>query len=353
MKIGILTFHWANNYGAVLQAYGLYQVLRKLGHNATFINYIPTCANKWWQRLGIRRGWRRYPYVIQRLRFIWFRFRELPKSYRCRKIQELRTMALDFNAIIVGSDQVWNGNIYKGFDGVYFLDFVDRPECRKISYSACFGDVNQPRETVESAGALLMRFDSLSVRNEMSANLVRNFSGREAEIVLDPSFLHDYEELLDEKNRKQPYVAAYFLSTLYRDRGEGVLYEIKKHLQHPVIVTGDEQQAVDCDYSQTSAGPKEWIRLIKNATYVCTDSFHGVVFAIKFKKPFIAWSGYRPERIKHLLKICGLEDRVVAEADPGAVKRLLETQIDYNAVSEKLQPYLKRSRLFLERSLKT
>lgn len=361
MKVGILTFHWAYNYGAVLQAYGLYKVLKRLGHEVRFINYAPPSIYvRFWRGWGFRSGRQMPLHALRRLRFDWFRRLYLPESRRYRTAENLRTMAADFDAVIVGSDQVWNWHNFNAFDGTYFLDFIpNRSQCRRISYAACFGDPRQPAQAAELSGSLLHRFDFLSVRNKMSAELVRNFSDREAEVVLDPTMLYDYEELLAVKPAMQPYIAAYFLSHERIEVASKILCRIRERLQVPVVAIGADQNTVSGDKIEVSVGPSEWLRLLHGAAFICTNSFHGTIFAVKFQKPFIAWSteslrGVRgPARINDFLGVSGLHDRLVETADSAALDNRFKTPIDYEVVGKKLSPHIDRSRSFLEKSLAT
>jgi len=361
MKIGILTFHWAHNYGAVLQAHGLCQVLRRLGHTVQFIDYASAGMRlPWWQGWGLRSG----NVIVRtawRLRFDRFHRRYLPTTRRCRTTEQLRAIAEDFDAVIVGSDQVWNGNIFDAFDPAYFLDFVDNSRCRRISYAACFGEPLQPKDTLAKAGPLLSRFDFLSVRNELSAAIVQDLSGRNSEVVLDPTMLHDYSEFLGQRAKQDGYIAAYNLPQKHHAIGQEVLRIVKEKLGLPVILIGANTQNKRVDRWLVSAGPVQWLRLLQGASFICTNSFHGTIFAVKFKRPYIAWSGdsqgqgrFRgrgPVRIENFLATCGLENRLVIAPDATEIQGLVDDTIDYDAVSKRISPCISRSLAFLKRAL--
>jgi hypothetical protein len=352
VKVGILTFHWVNNYGALLQAYALSRAVRKLGHSVRFINYVPTGQGlSWWQGWGFRSGGQIISRTLWRLRFELFRKRYLPATRCCRSRLELEEIAEDFDAIIVGSDQVWNGHVYDGFDSAYYLDFADYQKYRLISYAACFGDPRQSEETFVKSGALLSRFNFLSVRNSMSAKMVKDLSGIEAEIVVDPTLLHDFSEFINFPANSQGYILVYYLSDKRMIIGQDVLRLVKKKLCLPVVVIGASKDMKGVDRFDSSTGPLEWLRLFQGASFVCTDSFHGTIFSIKYRKPFVAWSGFRPERIKDLLIRCELERRLVDTSDEADIPGLLEDEINFDEVSERLSPHIKRSLAFLKRSL--
>jgi hypothetical protein len=351
VNVGILTFHFANNYGAVLQAHGLCQTLRNLGHNPRFIHYVPPSKElRWWQGWGLRSGSELSARALNRFRFDQFRRRWFQTTRACRTTEDLCAAATEFDALVVGSDQVWNGN-GGAFDAAYFLNFGDARR-RRVSYAACFGDPLQPAVTLAKAGPLLQRFDHLSVRNRMSAQLVQELSGRTPETVVDPTLLHDYPELLGNGSETRKHIAAYFLPREHFDTGVEVLRRIRERVGMPVVAMGARDARMGDDHS--GAGPAEWLRHLKNASFICTNSFHGTVFAVRFRKPFIVWStpsagSFRgPARIEDFLEICGLENRLVCEANAAAIDELVDSPIDYDAVSERLSAHVDRSRRFLE-----
>jgi len=359
MKIGILTFHYAYNYGALLQAYGLQEELRNFGHTVKFINYTPGGKNRrWWRGWGIRRGRYFFPASLKRLRFDMFRNRYLQQTPLCKSKEMLPNIALDFDALIVGSDQVWNGNAFSSFDESYFLNFVDSKKCRKISYAACFGTPVQPPDTMFLAGDFLKEIDYLSVRNEISARLVKDLSERIAELVLDPTLLHDYEKLNEEKKFKGEYIAAYFLNHANLPTGLDILKRIKNNLKMPIVIMGLDKRVDFCDFNYLSAGPKEWINVIRNSSFVCTNSLHGTIFAIKYRKPFVSWSsnsldGTRGSgRLHDFLKNIGLEDRLIYNSEVDNILKLLSSTIDYREAYKKLTPLVQKSFGFLRSSLR-
>lgn len=352
MNLGILTFHWAYNYGALLQAHGLAQVLRSSGHKIEFINYAPPGLRlAWWQGWGIRSGKHMPARALWRLRFDRFRRRYLPESRPCLTRDDLKAVARKYDAVIVGSDQVWNGNIFNRFDPVYYLDFIKDGGCRRISYGACFGDPHQPSETLSKGGELLRDFDSLSVRNECSAALVESLSGRRPQLVLDPTLLHDYAEFLYPRQSRQPYIAVYYLSNKHFFLGLQVLKTLKHRLGLPSILISADVHSTWADKNILSAGPIQWIQILNESSFICTDSFHGTVFATKLKKPFIAWSGFRPERIKDFLTRSGINDRLIYQPNTRQIDHLVDNNIDFELAADLLAPQISSSIQFLKDSL--
>ena len=358
MKIGILTFLFSKNYGAFLQAYGLKKTIEFMGHEVEFINYIPksrrTSKFKGW---GLLSG-RKMPEIIKkRLLFDSFRYRNLPSTKPCYTKDDLKNIEKGFDAIIVGSDQVWNGHLNTVFEDAYFLNFSDRKGCRKITYAACFGDSNQPEFTIKSAGELIEKFDYLSVRNQMSADIVSRISKKDAEIVLDPTLIYDFKDIIKEKVSKKKYIAAYFLPHNKIEIGRKVVKTVKDILQLPVISFSDDMIFDNQDKLIKSAGPIEWLQIIGGADFICTDSFHGTVFSVKFRKPFISWSqdsveGFRgPERILDFLNTCEMGNRLIYNADDDLINFLISSKLDYSSTFSLLQPKIKKSKDFIRRAL--
>lgn len=351
MKLAILTFRWAYNYGALLQAYGLRRTLENMGHAVEFLDYAPRGQRvPWWRPLGLRQGWRAP--AVEGMKWRCRRFREahLPATRRADGIPELEALCREkqFDAIVAGSDQIWNGHGAGGrYNPAYFLDFALPEGCRRISYSACFGQAAQPEETGAQAGAALRRFTALSVRNEMSRDLVRRLSGRDAALTLDPTLLHDYEDLVPEPAVAGNYVCVYSLGKEFRETGERLAAHARQRFGWPIVTLYPDGRFSGADRRELSAGPVEWLRWLKGAGLVITNSFHGTVFALKFGKRFVAWSGSRPERLRDLLVRAGAADRLVARFDPAVGEALFDAPPPPDALAADRR----RSRAFLEGAL--
>lgn len=355
MKVGILTYHWANNYGAVLQAYALHRVISSFGHSAVFIDYAPPGARLlWWQGWGLRSGRYLFDRLLWRTRFELFRKRYLPTTRRCDSHDSLKELAKRLDAIVVGSDQVWNANFFGRKQLHYFLDFTQGLNCRKISYGACFGEPKQPEDLLPCISGFLKEFDYISVRNQMSAELVRSLTGTEPEIVLDPTLLWDYQELIKDKTtKKDGYIVAYFLTDRNIETGMAILRSAIRHLSLPALILGDCVISETGIYSNRSAGPLEWLSILHGAKFILTNSFHGTIFAVKFKKPFISWIGYRPERIRNFLSLLGTGERLLSSPDTEAIKVLLDTPVDFDTIHRRLSPEIERSLEFLRKALES
>lgn len=308
MKIGILTFHYGYNYGGVLQAYALQEFIKHHGHDISIINYIPL-SYKVDYLYGItkRHPLRSFKHLVSNLlhqknsiiSFENFRSKYLNTTIKSTTISELEQICIDFDIIIVGSDQVWNPSQHD--KKIYFLDFNLSKKTKRISYAACC-TVNEVKEvnrkTLEAA---LHKFDSISVRNKETQKFVQDLVHIESEIVLDPTFLWDFNEMLYKDENQDKYILTYIIGSDLDGNNSEAIRKIKSeygNMQVIAIVIGAVAGVIHVPWADKviyDASPIEFLNYIKNAYLLFTDSFHGVVFAFKFKTKFI---GYYTEHLR-------------------------------------------------------
>ena len=195
MKVGILTFHFAYNYGAVLQAWGLQQAVESLGHEVCIINYVPNYMKhriSTFRGWGIRSGSKFLTTFCHRLReskrrksFCNFTHEYFRLSKRLLTKNAMQEFCEGLDAVIVGSDQVWNLNWLSQFDDTYFLGFLEETKPRKIAYGACFGQIDQPERHLAKACRLIKHFDCVGVRNQFGRHILAK-NGIKAETIVDP-----------------------------------------------------------------------------------------------------------------------------------------------------------------------
>jgi len=345
-RVGILTFHQAINYGAVLQAYGLAETLRHMGHCVRVIDYRPPATRRTFTNWGLRSG---HPIatVIKRIRLRRFRQHCLPLTQRVFLThQDLREHLPPLDVLVCGSDQVWNVDLksYGGFDPAFFLAFSGEAT-RRVSYAATFGyaeDLGEHRGTIRS---LLRRFDHLSVRDRRSQRMVAMLTGRTPVHVLDPVFLSDYELLTSSAMTSEPYILAYCMDkTAFFARAIRLL---RRCLNMPVVSIN-----VDLDETRVirSAGPRQWLTLMRHAAFVCTNSFHGTCFALALQKQFVALPTRCGQfRLEDILETAGLTDRLVGEEDQ--LVAAARTPVDHAGAAERLAEMVERSQDFLRNAL--
>lgn len=346
-RVGILTFHQADNYGAVLQAYGLAKTIEGLGHGVVVIDYRPEAARRHYGR----RPPLRHPvslvatYQLRR-RFSQFRERCLPLSEVYLTEGDLRRRPPDVDYVVCGSDQIWNVSSFRGFDPAFFCSFVEGDTPVRVSYAASFGNARQSdldanRERIRE---LLGRFEHLSVRDARSQDIVQGVAGRSSAHVLDPCLLGDFEAIMQGRARKGAYIVAYFRS---HDRTTtAAVRRLSQALGLPVVSI-ERNIGVGAVVRPDPCG---WLSLMRHASFVCTNSFHGLCFSMINRTQFIVLPNPgRMSRIEDVLATAGLQHRLVSDAE--AIEEALQQIIDFDAVDLRIQEEARRSREFLALAL--
>ena len=341
MKIGILTFHWANNYGAVIQTYALLSKLKELGHEAYIIDrrmVYKGILRKLYHKFSYehffswRKFWKDADAFLQPKTKTYTSHDELVKNFDKE----------NFDAVIVGSDQVWRWKLI-GLN--YFFDFITDNKTKRYSYAASFG-LNEWHGTEEDRNAiseLLKKFNRISVREESGVKICKETFGVDAELVLDPTLLHTgyfYEQtLLKNHNRQQSgKVVSYILGKNNKKQVKEIAEWAKninlKHnelfwtsIEHPSLIGKSEFHA-------THVTPTEWLNEIRNAEYIITNSFHATVFSILFQKQFVVLThiGGGNNRIETLFNSLGIKNRCVA--DTSRINEIIEEKIDYRTIED-------------------
>lgn len=323
MKTGIVTFHRADNYGAVLQCCALYSVLDVMGCDVMVIDYRnPTIENRYRVVPKIRKNlvqWvslliKTLPYYKQRkLRHTRFeQFREMFKMSRPYSKAELVHGGVDCDLIISGSDQVLNPNITNGCDDVYFLNLGG--DFKRASYAASIGNVDDEQLRSTEFGKKIAAFDYLSVREDDACEFLSSHFDLNVQKCLDPTLLLDEEHWHGiVKNTTvdvpQKYILLYYVQynseliktaqTLAKKKGLSVV------CFKPDIKL--DCRTVCCD----SAGPLEFVKLIEKADCVVTSSFHATAFSAIFKKDiYILTHSQTGSRVVSLAQIFGISDRI-------------------------------------------
>lgn len=362
MKVGILTFHAAHNYGAMLQAYATQHAVRQLGHDANVIDYHPPSAArnnrvyKWkdsprhWLKNGAlalhHNEWsRRYN------RFETFKSEELRLSRHYASLQAITAAPPEFDAYIAGSDQVWNSE--RGISPVWLLHFVR--EGRKIAYGPSFGSETVPAAQEAVFQRYLPTFDALSCREEQGCALIRDMTGLQAEQVVDPTLLltiDKWNAVASPAEIAQPYLLVYCME--FTPAFRMLVDKIARALGLYVvsIAGGAINRLGAVDRVIRDAGPGEFVALFKNASFVCTNSFHGTAFSINFSKNFVALPhSTRNSRLSSLLALTSLQHRQLTRPDEVDAWSAEQWLIDYSTVLPLLRDKVDQSKYFLQEAL--
>jgi len=350
MKIGILTFHNAHNYGAVLQAYALRTVLRSWGHDTVILNYQnPAITAHYPEKLGVKdeNRFQQPDWSRQHKKFTNFIHQILLEGNSSRLgLEDLERLEID--CFICGSDQIWESGLTGGLDRAYFLDF--NTASKKVSYGASKYSSTIKEIEKKYFFTKLSDFDAISVREESLATSLAKECGINAKTVLDPTLLlgmKDYIDLEEEVRVDRKFILAYFLA-----EDEMLARCAKKAadiLQLPLVEIHFYRIESNNTYQVADCGPGEFLTYFHRAEYVFTNSFHGVVFSTIFRKPFYAVY-QRDSRKDALLEKLGLEDRHIYSAENIDLRRMDK---QFSKVADIIKRERNSSFIFLKNSLDT
>ena len=340
MKVGILTFHNAINYGAVLQAYALQQTVVALGAECEIIDYRCPAVEKQYRRKKIKEcaNWKVYVNDILSLHrldkkkeaFRKFQFQNLILSERTENISE--TVSEKYDVIIVGSDQVFNPKNTDG-DSAYLLNFNGK--AKKTAYAASIGNNAFLNLWQEKYGIdykmLLGKFAAMSFREKEAADFATQLLGQTYRTVLDPVLLAG-NPLWNRFVRPAPeeeYVFVYNLGNIPLLVDAVLKVQEKTGLKVYVANKDIKGDFLFRQYQDiSSASPEEFLKRLSNARYVLTDSFHGTAFSILFHKNFYSVGNPGKDnansRLRCLLSELGLENRMISSVDG----------VDFDAISD-------------------
>lgn len=361
MKIGILTFHCAHNYGAVLQCYALQEYLSNAGHEVKVINYRPEyllCPYRIINRSGFN--------SINPLRIVKSFIRELliaPIRYARHDnfnkfiINRLKLtpsvthneIPSDFDVYIVGSDQIWNPNITQGFDNVYFCDFPFKKGHRiYLSYAASMESKRLSENDSSFLKKALLNFNTISVREDELKELLQPLTTKLITRVLDPTLLLTrdvWENITPANPIKEKYVLTYQVRE--QTETEAIAQHIAGQLGAKVINLVAWVNIYKKNKYQT-ASPELFLALIKNAECVVTTSFHGTAFSIIYNKPFytIKLNDGKDSRVDSILNALKLYNRFIDKNELP-----IFSSIDYLNVNKELDTLRKDSQLYLKSSI--
>lgn len=320
MKIGILTFHEADSYGAVLQAYALQQTLAKLGADSEFVQInVPAKQQEAAAPAAPAAALfaRRIQAEGKKREALFADFRQTHMRIS-RPYQPTDPIDGDYDSFIAGSDQIWNFRI-PGADARYFLPFA-KPEKRN-SYAASFGADALPDKAKDWAAKQLSMFRNISVREASGCAIVEQLTGKQSQVCLDPTLLPDRAdwEALTPKTQEAPY-ALLFLLKYDEVLAEKAKAEAQKRGIPLRIITAAFMPQVGMSAWNTT-GVIDWLSAIRNAQCVFTNSFHGMVFSMIFGRSFHVQRltgelSSRNGRLEEMLSSLQLSEALDAVAEP-------------------------------------
>ncbi len=368
LRVCGVTFDHTTNYGSCLQAYALQAVVNRTKiQGETCEHVLIPYENIKKKESKKRKGtsFRLHPKmtVLKAIkRFRRKQFVEFEKRYMhfadCQTREEIKKLNQKYDAFVCGSDVIWNFTYTKG-DSLYFLDFAEK---YKFSYAASLGkasleaagqDVDLPEPGEAIYRRYISRLDAVSVREEYARELLAPFTDKTIEVNCDPTLLlteEDWMKVADPKKPGRKYIFAYSTST--RPNFVSFLKKLQRETGLPVVqITWMPIDAIK-QRSLTFPTPQRWLRLLHDAEYIVTNSFHGTAFSVLFHKTFfVAIQGERNVRnnirLYDFLNTLGLESQLYSET-PDTIPL---TAPDYSFADEKISVMREESSGYLQRNL--
>ena len=380
MKIAILTMAYRRNYGGILQCVALQNVLAKMGHEVEVIHFLPK-GEKGFEKMRNIFGYLSWKEIVSFLYDKWtdclarcsgkqtnvsrellakcgaFISKHIAYTEICDEVSVGRLVKEHgYDALVIGSDKIWGG-LGQG-QLVYFADWSPSFCGKIISYAACSSRQRIPAFNKQKITRLLSRFAAISVRDRHTYNLIQACTDKKIEIVADPTLLYDFKDLLTVISDVRPYVFVYILGSEIKCGHASTIKYIKdKNVHIPVkaVLMSDESTDIVpyADEVITDASPAEWLSLLAHAAFVYTDSFHGLMFSLKYHKPFLGYYGEskRASRLIDLRDFYGLEKRIVASLSEAVTAGALEQDLDYESIQAKMDSFREHSLNFLKKTL--
>lgn len=382
-KVGLVSCYFKHNYGSMLQAYATQKILDDMGIENETINIE--------ENIDFKNGKKKY-YMTQVFNFSFIKaklgmiklkvdkkinkelgknigirdkkYEEFKKNFKLtdgfKNYAELNEQCKNYSSVLVGSDQLWLPvNVVADY---YTLNWVP-DDVNKISFSTSFGFSSVPEKYKEDYKKFLNRINFLSTREVAGQKIIKELTDRDATLVCDPTLLFNKEEWMsiqkEEPIVKEKYILCYFLgnSIEYRKFAE----RLREKTGYKIVSLNHADEYVKysdifADETPYDIDPSEFLNLIRNAEYVCTDSFHGTVFSLINNKKFFVFRRYNKKskvstnsRLDSLLEIVNLKERLLEGNED--VQVWMDKEIDYVAVDEKLEAFREESKAFLRGAL--
>lgn len=338
MKIGILTFHRAYNYGAVLQCYALQEILKNKGHDVYVIDYRQPTIEKNRKIFDVQYFVRNKKHVGNIIRYLLHmpiammehgRINRFVKKYlRLTASCQDYDVPTDFDAYIIGSDQLWNFDHTGGMDKVYWGDFEHNKEAKLYTYAvstkcSCLEFIDDIK-----LKEVLKRFSFVSLREEATRDMVYDKSGQTVRVDIDPTLLANkniWDRLINSKWGQRAFLAFYQVGR------SGQHKQIV--LQHASILA--KTMGIELiDLSDYKYSPEDFISIIKYAQCVVTTSFHGTAFSLIFQRPLLVYrlNDGNDGRCLNILSMLGLSHCIMDLDQPAKIQK-----INYPDVANRLK----------------
>lgn len=365
-KVGVMTFHASYNFGTVMQAWATQRTVENLGYECKVINFRPVSQKDKYSLFPLHSGYKliirnilELPHIRERYRanklYERFIIRRLKITQEVNTLEELNTIE-PFDIYLSGSDQIWGYHIPE-FDTAkedirkaYYFSFANG---YKVSYASSTGVATY--ENLLPYQKLLRKYTYLSTRETRGQEIISKLSGKNVKTVLDPTYLISHEMWMKyaakiPRQHEGDYILIYSLQGLKKaKKWKQIIEQNGRGIDYVTIVpfapvTG---RAID---NRANAGPEEILNLFANAKYILTDTFHGMSFAIHFRKDFTVFEDTEADfRKRNILSMFDLSERETNEIN--TCVQMISRHIDYKQREKKLSEEISKSKDYLNRAL--
>jgi len=367
IKAGIITFHCADNFGAVLQVYGLQEIIKEMNIEVEIIDFRPQeLTEPYNHTVNFVRNYKKNgcPGVAKLLLSKLYNYRNIEN--RLKSFNKFRNKYLNvsdnkyktskdllynppkYNYYLTGSDQVWNPYFKKAIGDSYFLDFVDDKSSIKISYAASIAEVVED-ELFEDYNKYINTFDYISIREKSSLEFIKSVSNKDVFVTLDPTLLLDknkWKIISKKPETKEKYILVYDLQN--NNELNRLANKLSEEMGLKIISYSNKKNYNNSIQSFRFKGPEEFLGLFENAELILTSSFHGTVFSVINNKPFYTIPHTtRGSRMIDLLRTLNLEDRIIYTEED---LKGNDYNINYDKVNILLEEKRQESISFLKKS---
>lgn len=359
-KIGVLTFHRADSYGAHLQAYATVAFLNQAGYEAELVDYTNPYEQRFRKFFYSENG-RMTGFLTSFVKDVVFKkryykskaFGNIEQYCQVSKNKYKTKEALDnasYDVLVVGSDQVWNREITNGLDDTFLL--MHGQASKRISISSSMGSVTLTDEEKRMFQKAFEQFDAISVREEFAKMQLQETTDNQIKVLMDPTFLIDKEKWMQNlvqkstqyRKIKEKYILTFFLTPdeTYKSR----MTKLANKLKLPVwSIQSIAVKRIESDKIILGATVADFLALIANAEVVVTDSFHGTALSINMEKNFVSFKNKgNPVRVMTLLDALGLSNRLDMNEED-------YRPVNYADVNRVLEPLRKDSKKWIVQAI--
>lgn len=368
-KVGIATVYTGYNYGSALQAFATKNILSQMGYEAEIlklsgsivpgrdirIKKIITVLLRSMVHSGGIKSLKNYGDSIKKTlsaesvaQFNHFTEYELQPESVTNKTLKSKAYGDEYRAFVCGSDQIWNSAVFY-VDPFYYLQFA--PIDKRIAFAPSFGRDFVPDYNKKKIKKYVSQIKYKSVREASGIDIIKDLTGDEAELLVDPTLVLNADEwtkyLKLKSNRQEKYLLAYFLDKP-SEKAVRTVEKISK--EYGLKVIGIPYTFEDMPWADNvvSAGPSQFVEYVKNASFVCTDSFHGTAFSLNYNIPFYTFernygnAGKQSARIQSILNLVSKTERYEPERTDDCF------DISFENVNKVLDEERKKSKKYLQ-----